>query len=58
MKGKMSVFNNKEDMGKKTKNKSKGSLGPWLNCGFEEDMWRDVWEAFGSDDLFDVNALR
>lgn len=44
-------------MGKKIKNKSRGSLGPWLNFGFVEYLWRDVWEVFGSDGLFDLLAM-
>lgn len=53
----MSVFNDKKDRRKKTKNGSRGTQRPGLNCEFVEYFWGDVWEVFGGIDLFHLMVV-
>lgn len=57
LKGEMSVFNDKKDRRKKTKNGSRGTQRPGLNCEFVEYFWGDVWEVFGGIDLFHLMVV-
>lgn len=57
LKAEMSLFNGKEDMGKKAKNGLRGSQSSRLNCGFVEYLWGDVWEVFSGHNLFALKVM-